>query len=132
MLLGGMLCKLPLKFRKTWRILRDNHDTRCVFIKTMHDTRTIILRCCKVVTIHRQQSICDSSVMNTGTRMHNHPLRLVYHKNIIILIEDIEGNRFRFKALEYLFVIFKMNRIPFLYLGAFLASLSIYGNNHGG
>ena len=77
-------------------ILADKKASRSITIDPVHNSRphdTVDSGKAVPAVIHKR--IDQRMAVMAGRRMHHHPLRLVHHKNILILIENIERNIFR-------------------------------------
>ena len=76
-------------------ILRANHNTAGVLIKTMHNARTDNTVDARQILAMIQQRIHQRTAVIAGSRMHHHAARLIDNHDILILIDDIQRNILR-------------------------------------
>ena len=75
--------------------LGDHHQTRGVFIQTVHDTGAGHFGDVRVAV---QQGVEDGAIGRTGARVNHQTGRLVDHQNVFIFVNDVELDILRIEA----------------------------------
>lgn len=74
-------------------VLCDDEEPRCVFVDPVNDPRSRILAAGNLTV--RQERGNEGTTPVPGGRMNHHPSRFVHDDQIVVLVDDSEGNIFR-------------------------------------
>jgi hypothetical protein len=76
-------------------ILRDDHDARRPAIEPMDNARPDSAANAAEIADVVEQRIDERARRVAGAGMHHHPGRFVQHREVCVLIEDVQRQRFR-------------------------------------
>ena len=106
------------------------HHSACILIKPVDYARpgNIALVGHLVderLSVSVSQRIDDCPVHVASSRVHNHSLRLIYDKHVLVFIQHRKRDILRLDLLKHVCNIVKLNSVPFTHLVTLLGSLSI-------
>ena len=110
-------------------VFTGNHGARGIHIYTMYNTgtqNTVDTGKFAAAMIH--QSIDQGSAVMPRGRMNHHSLGFVYYDHILVLIEDLQRNIFRFDIRLHGFRQFEFHNLIRLYPVTSLYRNAVYGN----
>lgn len=86
--------KLCLKVTVCMIVLRQKDQSGGIFIKAVYDAWTPLPADASYVRNMRQRGVYERALVVTGRWMNHHTGRFVDQKDVFILEDDVEGNRF--------------------------------------